>query len=229
MATGIQLPSAMRPRRLAGVYQLPAPSSAYRTEQDRIAILHLVSLAADGHTRCSVLVNPDTVWRIVGRLALENLSCCYCSQINIQNIDYWRKMVITISNDGQRILKTNYWDTEHAAAGFFYLSWNAGAGRLLIPDSQKSVISEFKKTVYVIVSRGKLNGRDALELLFEDHSDEPYCIHIVSEQCDRLIPDHEQGGGFVIAVWTQSGLKCRYPGKYRVVDSLPCLDEWSEH
>lgn len=45
--------------------------------------------------------------------------------------------MITISNDGQKIVSTNYWDTEHAKRGFLYLSWNAGAGRLLLPDTNQ--------------------------------------------------------------------------------------------
>ena len=44
--------------------------------------------------------------------------------------------MITIENRGQAILTTDYWYTPHAHAGYLYLSWNAGAGRLLIPDSQ---------------------------------------------------------------------------------------------
>jgi len=139
--------------------------------------------------------------------------------------------MITIENSGQRIISTNYWDTEHAKKGYFYLSWSAGAGRILIPDTQKSVLREMKPATEVIVSRGpwaENDGREALELLWEDGSDTPYVITLVTEQCDRLIPDTDQGGGFVIAAWTRSGLKQRWTGKYRIVDSLPWLQPWVE-
>jgi len=139
--------------------------------------------------------------------------------------------MITVSNQGQRIVSTNYWDMDQAKAGYFFLTWNAGAGRLLVPDSQKSALQEMKKVASeVIVSRGPWTdqgGRDALELLWEDGSDSPYVIMLATEQCDRLIPDTDQGGGFVIAAWTRSGIKQRWPGKYRIVDSLPCLQPWS--
>ena len=138
---------------------------------------------------------------------------------------------IQFQNRGQAILSTNYWDSEHAQKDYFFLSWNAGAGRLLIPDGQKAVLREMRSASYVIVSRGlwiDQGEREALELLWEDGSDSPYCIHLVAEQTDRLLPDTDQGGGFVIAAWTRSGLKQRWPGKYRHVDRLPCLDSWVE-
>jgi hypothetical protein len=140
--------------------------------------------------------------------------------------------MIEIKNAGQRIVDTNYWITEQAISGYCFLSWNAGAGRLLVPNSQKTLLREMKNAKYIIVSRGPWTdqgGRDAIELLWEDNSDSPFAIHLVSEQCDRLIPETDQGGGFVITVWTQGGLKGRWPGKYRTVPSLPDLSPWSEH
>lgn len=139
--------------------------------------------------------------------------------------------LLTIRNAGQRILVTNYWDNEHAAAGLFYLSWNAGAGRLLVPDSQTAALADMRSAECVIVSRGpwpQAGKAEALELLFEDHSDSPFAIHLGAEQTDRLIPDIQQGGGFVIAAWTRAGEQLRLPGKYRRVARLPCLDPWSE-
>lgn len=135
---------------------------------------------------------------------------------------------IIIGNEGQAIRQTNYWDTKQAAAGLVFLSWNAGAARLLVPDAAKGLLSEMRGTKYVIISRGSYAGRDALELLFEDGSDAPFCIHIMVEQSDRMLPENEQGGGFVVTIWTRGGQKHRYDGKYCVVATLPCLEPWSE-
>lgn len=138
--------------------------------------------------------------------------------------------MLIIRNKGQAIAETNYWDSELAAHGGMYLSTNAGAVRLLVPDALKSQLPEMRGAQCVIVSRGPWTaerGRDALELLFEDGTDSPYCIHMLAEQCDRMVPDHQQGGGFVVTVWTRGGEKLRYDGKYRVVDSLPCLEPWT--
>ncbi len=138
--------------------------------------------------------------------------------------------MITIENQGQRIVTTNYWDSEHAGRGYFYLSWNAGAGRILVPDVQKPVLREMKTASEVILSRGPWTdqgGREGIELLWEDGTDNPFVITLATDQCDRLIPETDQGGGFVIAAWTRTGLKHRWPGRYRVVDGLPCLQPWS--
>ena len=139
--------------------------------------------------------------------------------------------LLKFENRGQAIASTNYWDSEHAKGGFCYLSWNAGAARLLIPDSQKLLLHDMRSADYVIISRGpwtEKGKRDALELLFEDNSERPFCLHMTSEQTDRLLPESEQGSGFVLTVWTRGGLKLRMPGRYRTVREIPCLMEWGE-
>jgi hypothetical protein len=138
--------------------------------------------------------------------------------------------MIIIANKGQAIESTNFYDSEHAAAGFFFLSWNAGAARLLVPDAQKPALREMKTGKFVVISRGPFEtGKDMLELMFEDHSDSPFCLHIGVDQCDRLIPETEQGGGFLVSVWTKGGMKLCLPGKYREVDKIPYMREWIEH
>jgi hypothetical protein len=138
--------------------------------------------------------------------------------------------MLVIENQGQTIARTNYWDSEGARHGVLYLSWNAGAGRLLVPDNQTHILRELKGASEVIVSRGtwrEQGNRDALELLWEDGSDSPFAIQLLAVQTDRLIPESHQGGGFVITVWTRAGIKGRWPGRYRVVESIPDLSPWS--
>lgn len=139
--------------------------------------------------------------------------------------------MLTIKNKGPELAETNYWDSEHARAGLFYLTWNADAGRLLVPDACTSTLQDMQTAKYVIVSRGpwpEQGGREGLELLFEDGSDAPYCLHLSAEQCDRLLPETDQGGGFEIVAWTRAGRAEAWPGKYRQVAQIPCLDPWSE-
>ena len=137
-----------------------------------------------------------------------------------------------IVNKGQAIERTDYWDSPQGQAGYLFLSWNAGAGRVLLPDAAKGMLKDLKGAREVIVSRGpwvEQGGREALELLWEDGSDEPFSVHLVAEQCDRLIPETQQGGGFTVSVWTRSGCKGRWPGRYRVVGEIPWLRKWEEH
>ncbi|KXL10450.1 hypothetical protein AXH19_08415 [Escherichia coli] len=42
-----------------------------------------------------------------------------------------------IENEGQAVAGTDYWQSVQAQAGYVYLSWNAGAARLLVPDAAK--------------------------------------------------------------------------------------------
>jgi len=140
--------------------------------------------------------------------------------------------MIVIENDGLALVTTNYWETELARQGFCFLSWNAGAGRLLVPDALAHYIREMRTGKYVIVSRGPWKahgGRDGLELLFEDESDAPFCVHIEARMTDRLLPSSDQGGGFEIVVYTRSGEQMRLPGKYRKVPSIPWMKPWSSH
>lgn len=97
-----------------------------------------------------------------------------------------------IENEGQAVAGTDYWQSVQAQAGYVYLSWNAGAARLLVPDAAKHLLREMRGAEYVIISKGALHGRDALELVFEDGSDAPFVIHMLSEQCDRLLPENNQ-------------------------------------
>ncbi|PUV27915.1 MULTISPECIES: hypothetical protein [Cronobacter] len=137
--------------------------------------------------------------------------------------------MISVVNEGQAIKHTDYWQSEQARAGYLFLSWNAGAARLLVPDAAEALLKEMRGAQYVIISKGELDGRAALELLFEDGSDAPFVVHMLLEQSDRLLPEDEQGGDFVVTVWTRAGSQLRYPGKYRVVGSLPDLSPWQAH
>jgi len=138
--------------------------------------------------------------------------------------------MITISNNKQLIASTNYWHSDYAKNGKYFLSWNAGTARLLMPNICINHLNEMKTAEYVIISRGfwSAQGTDGLELLFEDNSDNPFLLTIASEQTDRTLPDDNQGGGFEVVVWTDKGIQLTLPGKYRRVEILPCMEEWKE-
>ncbi len=61
----------------------------------------------------------------------------------------------TIDNKGQDIVSTNYFESEHASKGKVYMSVNAGAFRLLLPDSQMQLLEEMATGKEVIISMGK--------------------------------------------------------------------------
>ena len=137
---------------------------------------------------------------------------------------------IQIENDGPDIARTNYYDSPNARAGYFYLSINAGAFRLIIPDSQLQVMAELITGKEVIVSRGPWpdqNRSDALELLFEDGSQNPYCLHLVPQQCDRLPGAKDTGKQWLFSVWSRTGKHFELPCYIRQVKKLPCLKPYT--
>lgn len=137
-------------------------------------------------------------------------------------------MIVWIGNKGQLIENTDYWNTETARKGFCFLSWNAGAGRLLLPEVIEGALREMRTADHVIVSRGRCGGwgREALEVLFDDHSDSPFCLHMSAEQTDRVVPAEDCGRKFPFTVWTPRGMQLQRPGYYRRVSAIPCLEPW---
>lgn len=101
---------------------------------------------------------------------------------------------IVIENDGPKVTFSTFWEHEAARVhGLFFLSLNAGALRLLVPDKQTGEIAEMTTAKRgVVVTRGRLQGRDAIEIMFDDGSDSPFAIHIQQEMSDRIwLPEDE--------------------------------------
>lgn len=134
-----------------------------------------------------------------------------------------------IVNDGAKIAKTDFFDSDLAAQGLLYLSWSAGAARLLVPDNRHGWLNEMATAREVIISRGPWPAKhasDALELLFEDGTDSPFAVRIGVEQTDRLIPDQRIETGLDVLVITRAGVVLRLPAGYRRVTGLPCMAPW---
>ena len=77
-------------------------------------------------------------------------------------------MALVIENNGSEILSSNFWDSETSN---FFLSVNAGAARLLIPDSRIDEIGKMVTGKQVILSRGPCwpqADKDAIEIMFDD-------------------------------------------------------------
>lgn len=65
--------------------------------------------------------------------------------------------------------------------------------------------------------------KDAMEVLFEDHSDSPYCLHTGMEQWDMVPSRKEAGDQWRLAVWTRAGKQLEMKCYYRLVDRIPCM------
>jgi hypothetical protein len=148
-------------------------------------------------------------------------------------------LIVNDDTNGQLIRRTNYWETSLAQAGRFFFSVNAGCIRMLLPERQGGTTypgstreelddSVLHSTKHVIVSRGKFAGQDAYEILFEDETNTPYTVHTSVGQWDRLIPASDSGRIVPFRIYRRGCILAReFEGRFRYVESLPCLKPWT--
>lgn len=124
--------------------------------------------------------------------------------------------IITITNDGPLIERTNYWRTQSCRTGHAFISWNADTARLLLPVTLERCLSDMAMAKYVIISQGPayVSGRDRVEILFEDLSGEPFALVIGSDQTGRM-PTESMLENFALTVWTKDGLQQRHSATFR--------------
>ena len=142
-------------------------------------------------------------------------------------------MYIITNNQKQDLLASNYWDSEIEARQLFYLSPNAGAIRLLVPrNSEAKLRSMTQNCDYVIVTRGRWNGAEAVEILFEDHSDNPFVIHLTVDSCQMLPGDPGLDRQWTFAIWSlneatgQPVKSYEFECRWRSASQLPYLKPW---
>lgn len=139
--------------------------------------------------------------------------------------------LLLIENEGAEIIRTNYAESEYAQKGYFFLSVQAGALRLLVPPCIEGQIPEMRQGAkYVVASflPEKMHGpkKLALELLFEDGSEDPYVLSLSGSQIDRLPSPEDVGIQLVMSIWSMSdGARKAFslPAYIQIVPALPCL------
>ncbi len=142
--------------------------------------------------------------------------------------------VINIENNGPLVLKTNYFDSESAKHGNFFVSVNAGAFRLLVPDNRVDDLNEMKTAKEIVISEGPCwpdgkgsRPRKALEILFDDWSDTPYSTWVTDEQADRMPTYTEHCKEVTFTAWGRGPVQLMgRPAWFRMVKRIPCLESW---
>ena len=136
--------------------------------------------------------------------------------------------MLAIQNAGPEISFSNYWDTELARVGVCYLSFNAGAARLLLPKDLARHLKRMALATHAIISRGpNSRGRDRLEILFEDASATPLSIELTTKvQTDQPLLASDEGKPLRLSVWTREGKQIELPCDFRMVPEIPCLQPW---
>lgn len=151
----------------------------------------------------------------------------------VLTVDQGGPQILSVENEGPRIQRTNYWDTALARAGALSVSTNHRCFRLLVPAKHANqVLREVRGAHEVVLTRGAMPSSglpDALEILFDDHSQSPFSMHLMAQQCTSLPPPDESGRTDLRCIVYGPGLKvlADLPAKYRVA-LLPCLAPWGE-
>jgi hypothetical protein len=111
--------------------------------------------------------------------------------------------VISISNDDSEIIISNYFNSPWAEAGLCYLSGNAGAARLLVPDSYAHTVPSMHTGKFCVLTTGRFKGRDCIEIMFDDKSRAPFSVVIEQQMCDFSIQPSRTP--FKLSAWTRTG------------------------
>jgi len=137
---------------------------------------------------------------------------------------------IVTDNRGKLIVSSTYWGSEYEKAGKVFVSVNAGAIRVMVPTTMHKAVDDWRAAKYAILSRGPWPEQslpEAVEILWEDGSDNPYALHLPRESFDHLPSEPPAGRDWLITVWQ---LKEGKPHKalertcyWRRVERLPWL------
>lgn len=132
--------------------------------------------------------------------------------------------LITFGNDGGEIVHTNYFDTERGRRGMYYLSMNAGAARLLIPDNSTHVVREMQTAKFCVLTGGMYGTQASVEIMFEDMSSSPFALFIATEMCELMPRSRKEP--FILSAWTRAGKVGQWTAFERVGKRLPDLQPW---
>jgi hypothetical protein len=157
-----------------------------------------------------------------------------------------QRQMITIHNRGPLIVATNYWESELAKAGKIFCSVNAGAIRVLLPPLGYRHVEDMRGEC--VLSRGpwpELDLPEAVEILWDDGSPDPFVLHLSPESFDVLPAQPEPDREWVISVWVYHGEllnEVEFQGSlrphngfgkvleqvchWRRVEKIPCMLPW---
>ena len=140
-------------------------------------------------------------------------------------------VVLAVHNDGPAITKTNYWQTAYNHCAKFFVSLNGPTFRVLVPDA---AIDEMREGVagatHVVVTRGPWRDTglpDAIEIMFDDGTDNPFALMVTPEACDFLPPRAKAGTSGIRCIAYGRGLVvlADLPVQFRLAN-IPCMASW---
>lgn len=130
-------------------------------------------------------------------------------------VSYFPNSWGTFENAGGELLATSYFESTYGNAGKFFISWNNGIARFLMPSTMPGFSAALRETRTAkegIIHPFQVSGRTFLWLSFDDGSPNPYCLWMSGEMMDRNIPT-KQDFKFKFALYTDNGKIFEVPGK----------------
>lgn len=116
--------------------------------------------------------------------------------------------LLKFENDGAIIQRTNFFESSIAQSGKMYLSWNAGVGRLLVPDQLKATLfPEIRHCNHIEIE--EKNDRICLYCYDDVQPENPYLIQIEKGLTDRA---GLEKGKTRIDVYIELGIKYQIDG-----------------
>jgi hypothetical protein len=133
--------------------------------------------------------------------------------------------MIVITNDGDKIKWTNYWDHDIAKRGLVFLSFNAGAGRLLLPDDSPGIIAlledpELSSAILIVGEDSKRKLCLQIAWLGKPSGDHPSVV-LDGRLTDRRIPPQDHGRVISLSAWTRNGEIRRWPCTIVIEERIP--------
>lgn len=115
---------------------------------------------------------------------------------------------LVIKNDGQTIIDTNFWDSDHAQRGMLYLSENAGTLRLLVPEAMEIHLSEMRTGRSAeIVDSLRFPGR-CYDIVFDDGTSSPFFLAIDRRSVDADLRNRQVDLDVVTRNGVELELRC---------------------
>jgi hypothetical protein len=144
--------------------------------------------------------------------------------------------MLRTSNHGPLIISSNYWDLPESKLGKVLVSCNAGAFRLLIPETAEPYLDDMRTAKGCAVTRGPWPAQglaDAFEVLFDDATTDPFALHLSPQSFDRLPTEADTLGEWVLSCWTRPRRgrphkAMERPCRYRIAAKIPDLRPWQE-
>jgi len=135
-----------------------------------------------------------------------------------------------VRNDDEKVIETNFWGSPAELQGFYYVTSNAGAFRLLVPDIQNCEIPNILSGKHAVITYGfhRQTSKFMYEVMFDDDSDNPFALWISPGQFDRCfsIADAASKDRQLIVYRNGCAEIARMPVYFREAPVLPCLKRW---